>query len=507
MKLLLISLYFLPATILAQENYREATLEEKQIILPTEEQKKMKELGVEASKETERNIMNKALLRQVMVSGKLDDVQIKSYIQKLTDQGLNQEQIKAEIENLSNNYFAELQLKNLEKVLTPEKQKQYETKFAQLQTRYEEGKLSHEELDKGISLLDAEISQSSVTKENEVKLAEFKQSFLTVGQDNTFVKKPYVLDPKHFGPIKVMVPLDFDLKKFKNQDPLCLEQAGISHGSQLDQLNEQMKSITIDGDNNKKPFIKEIYFAWGYNRNYHSNTDVKFTTADGTFTVHNTVGKDRPSPFGLNEYFNPSNLSIPQYNMEIGVMFNEKWGLEAKQDHMKLVFDNSRPYEITGDYNRQVVVTNEHPTSEWDQQIPVDFSVAKANKDATWLNFEHSDGYNYVSLGAVYNQRLYQTKKEKFKIDSRFGAGAGLMIPKTKVMMHQDRQWNWEGLDNKFHIAGGGVHAEAKLRFTFWNSIFLQAAAYRFDSIHGTDRICPHLQTQKEKDSQRMTSG
>jgi hypothetical protein len=28
-------------------------------------------------------------------------------------------------------------------------------------------------------------------------------------------------------------------------------------------------------------------------------------------------------------------------------------------------------------------------------------------------------------------------------------------------MMHQDRQWNWEGLDNKFHIAGGGVHGEA----------------------------------------------
>ena len=26
--------------------------------------------------------------------------------------------------------------------------------------------------------------------------------------------------------------------------------------------------------------------------------------------------------------------------MELGVMFNEKWGMEIKQDHMKMVFDN-----------------------------------------------------------------------------------------------------------------------------------------------------------------------
>jgi hypothetical protein len=87
-----------------------------------------------------------------------------------------------------------------------------------------------------------------------------------------------VLDPKHFEPIKVMVPKNFNL------NPLCLDQAGASHSAQLDLLNEQMKSITTSGEVKNKPFIHEIYFAWGYNRNYHSNTDVKFTTADGTFT-------------------------------------------------------------------------------------------------------------------------------------------------------------------------------------------------------------------------------
>ena len=500
MKLLLIVLCFIPTTIFAQETHREATPEERSALLASEEEKKLKELGVEASKETERKVMKGALVAQALSNGKLDDVQMKGYIQKMTDQGLTPKQIEFEIENLSNQYYAQLQMKNLEKVLPIEKQKEYEKKFTELQARYEEGKLSHEELDKEISLLDAEISQSPVTKENELKLSQFQAAFLKVNQDNTFVKKPSLIDSRQFSPMKVMVPMNFDLKKFKVKDPLCLEQAGISHNSQLQQLSDQMKSITINGDKDKNPLFHQIYFAWGWNRGYHSNTDVKFTTPDGTFTIHDTVGKDRPSPFDPKIYFNPTTLSIPQYNMEIGVMFNEKWGLELKQDHMKLVFDNSRPYEITGDYNHQVVVTNEHPTSEWDQQIPVDFSVAKANKDATWLQFEHSDGYNYASVGAVYNQRLYQTKNEKFKIDSRFGAGAGLMVPKTKVMMHQDRQWNWEGLDNKFHIAGGGVHGEAKLRFTFWDSIFLQAATrgtyikVKDALVDGTESRMEHIQ-------------
>lgn len=500
MKLLLISLCFIPTTIFAQETHREATPEERSVLLLSEEEKKLKEFGIEASKETERKVMKLALVNQALWNGKLDDIQMKGYIQKMTDQGLAPDQIEEEIKNLSNQYYSKLQMKNLEKVLPVEKQKQYEKKFTELQTRDEAGKLSHDELDKEISLLDAEISQSPVTKENELKLNQFKAAFLKVKQDNTFVKKPYLIDPKQFGPMRVMVPMNFDLKSFKVKNPLCLEQAGISHHSQLEQLSDQMKSITLNGDEDKKPFLHQIYFSWGWHKGYHSNTDVKFTTPDGTFTIHDAVGKDRPSPFDPKIYFNPSTISIPQFNMELGVMFNEKWGMELKQDHMKLVFDSSRPYEITGDYSHQVVVTNEHPTSEWDQQIPVDFSVAKANKDASWLQFEHTDGYNYASLGAVYNQRLYQTKNEKFKIDSRFGAGAGLMIPKTKVMMHQDRQWNWEGLDNFWHIAGGGVHGEAKLRFTFWDSVFLQAATrgtyikVKDALVDGTESRMEHIQ-------------
>ena len=47
------------------------------------------------------------------------------------------------------------------------------------------------------------------------------------------------------------------------------------------------------------------------------------------------------------------------------------------------------------------------------------------------------------------------------------------MVPKTKVMMHRDEMWQWKGLDNRFHLAGYGGHADARLKFTFWDRISL----------------------------------
>ena len=465
-----------PIAVHAQKkSHREATAEEREFFLTKDNEVKLQSLGEEAAKNAERRLMSESLLRHALEHGKLDEVQRKGYIQKLTDQGLTREQISAELDGLSQKYFAELQLQELEKVLPPEKQKVFETKFNELGVKQEAGKLSHEELDKELSALDAEISSSEITKTNEKKRLQLQASLNSTLSSNSFVKKNQSTAPKQFSEIKVMVPLDFSLSSSEKFNLLCLSDSQIPLDKQLSELTSQMNNIG-NANSNKKPLIKEIYFAWGWHKGYHTDADATFTTKDGTFTIHKAHGDDRPSKFDPKIYFNPANLSIPQYNVELGVMFSEHWGMELKQDHMKWVFDRLRPYEISGDYNRQVVIKNDNPTSEWDSVIPVDFSVAKERKDASWLGFEHTDGYNYVNAGAVYKQNLFKTKKENFKIDARFGAGAGLMVPKTKVMYHQDERWQWKGRDNKFHVAGAGAHAEAKLRLTFWKYAFLQAS-------------------------------
>jgi hypothetical protein len=263
--------------------------------------------------------------------------------------------------------------------------------------------------------------------------------------------------------------------------------------------------VPMDFDPNRnekegKPLFQEIYISWGYHRGYHGVSDVQFKTPNGTFTVHDAAGKDRPTPFTFDEYFNPKNISIPQYNLEIGFMFNSKWGIELQHDHMKWVFNNKIPYEMSGEYNKLVALKKDNPSADWDTIDMQPFSVAKARKDATWMAFEHSDGYNYPSIGVVRKFDLYANKKNTFAVSGLVGGGVGLMIPKTKVMFHQGHPWNWEGLDNKFHIAGGGAHLNAKLRVTMLTRFYVQAVArgtyikVKDALVDGSESRMEHLQ-------------
>jgi hypothetical protein len=223
----------------------------------------------------------------------------------------------------------------------------------------------------------------------------------------------------------------------------------------------------------KKVKPRSIYFVWGYNRAWHGKSDMTFRTSEGNFTIHDAEGVDRPTPFDPAVYFNPTKLSIPQYVMKVGYMFDENFGIEFSQDHMKWVFVNDIPYEITGDFS-PVLYTDEEGE---DYPVANSFEDIRNSGNATWLHAEHSDGYNYVNASAVFNINVVATKNEIFKVDFRPAVGAGLMVPKTKIMMHRDQKWNWEGLDNRFHIAGYGVHAEAKVRITLYNKFFIEAAA------------------------------
>jgi hypothetical protein len=209
-----------------------------------------------------------------------------------------------------------------------------------------------------------------------------------------------------------------------------------------------------------------IYFSWGYNRGFHSKSDATFKTADGTFTIHDTVGRDRQSKDIL-DYVIPSRIPIPQYNLRIGYQLNDHWDIVAGLDHMKWVFDNQLKYEVTGDYNHTVFVPD--PSGDPALLTGLTFDQVKQTGDVRWLSFEHTNGYNYVHAGAIYKSNLFTSRNGDFKIDTGIGAGAGIMVPQTTVKYHQDTWWNWQGVDNQFHVAGFGGHAEAKIQLGYKN--------------------------------------
>ncbi len=170
-------------------------------------------------------------------------------------------------------------------------------------------------------------------------------------------------------------------------------------------------------------------------------------------------------------------MSIPQYNLTIGCWLKGRFGIEIGHDHMKWVFDNSRTYEFSGNFSPALYVHNPDAQYGWDGVKPVTFDDVKQTGDATWLSFEHTNGYNYVFAALVFLQPIYHGPKGKLAFVSRLGAGAGVMIPQTSVHMHRDQAWNWQGYDNQFHLVGGGGHASAGLRVTAFDRVFFEAIA------------------------------
>jgi hypothetical protein len=228
-------------------------------------------------------------------------------------------------------------------------------------------------------------------------------------------------------------------------------------------LTTQIDDILKLDPPKKKRFI---YFTWGYNRGFHSKSDATFTTKEGTFTIHDAVGHDRPSK-ELLDYIHPARIPIPQYNLRIGFELNEKWDIVTGLDHMKWVFQNQLPYHVTGNYNHTVFVP--HASGDPALLTGLTFDQVKQTGDMRWLTFDHTNGYNYAHLGAIYKTNLLSSKNGDFKLSTGLGAGAGLMIPQTSVRYHQDSWWNWQNVDNNFHVAGFGAHAEAKLQIGYKN--------------------------------------
>ncbi len=200
-----------------------------------------------------------------------------------------------------------------------------------------------------------------------------------------------------------------------------------------------------------------LFITWGYNRGFHSTSDITVTTDEGSYTIRNAVGNDRPSPLSI-KYLKPSNFSVPQYNLKLGYWFSKdsRFGIGAGTDHMKWVFDPEREYDIEGDYTGELWVDGERRS----------FDEVVAGRDASFLLLEHTDGYNYPYIEGLYREKLVDTRR--FGIDAVAGAGAGILFPKTRTRIaDQENTASYRDIDNKFHVAGYAFHLDASLMFKY----------------------------------------
>lgn len=209
------------------------------------------------------------------------------------------------------------------------------------------------------------------------------------------------------------------------------------------------------GQENKGKF----YVYWGWNNAQYTKSDIRFKGENYDFTLDNVVAHDRQTPFGI-KYFNPAEMTIPQYNFRLGYFFHNNWNVSFGIDHMKYVMDQDQYVNMNGTINNGSAFDGTYTNTS--KQLTEDF-----------LKFEHTDGLNYANIEIRRFDNLihFPISKNGKGIDVNLteGIGGGILYPKTNTtLMGQERH-------DDFHLSGYGVGAMVGINFTFWDYFFIQA--------------------------------
>jgi len=222
----------------------------------------------------------------------------------------------------------------------------------------------------------------------------------------------------------------------------------------------------------------KMYILWGWNWGYYSNSDIHFKGDDYDFTLKDVEAVDRQSKFEWDVYFNPATITIPQTNFRVGYYVSDNWNISFGVDHMKYFVVNPQTVKISGFIG----------------QSEADFSGTYNNDDIVltkdFLQFEHSDGLNYLTAEASYVKDLMAwtgNPKEKLQIYLTGGAGIGFLLPKTNsTLMGKPRH-------DDFNVAGYGMSLKAGVNITFFKYFFIQS------ELKGGYINMPNIRTTPDK--------
>ena len=214
-----------------------------------------------------------------------------------------------------------------------------------------------------------------------------------------------------------------------------------------------------------------VYFGW--NRAWFTTSDIHFKGDNYDFTLNKVVAKDRPSPLSADPYLNPSRFTIPQYNFRVGYFFNEHWSITLGDDHMKYVMKQNQTVKINGGIS-DAVAHYEGLYSNEDITLSKDF-----------LQFEHTDGLNYINTDIRRFDNLITYKR--FKLNVTEGFGLGVLLPRTNTTLLSKER------NDQFHLSGYGLGALLGLNLTYNNWLFIQT------ELKGGYINMPDIRTTKNK--------
>ena len=205
----------------------------------------------------------------------------------------------------------------------------------------------------------------------------------------------------------------------------------------------------------------KFYFYWGWNKAQYSYSDIQFKGDDYNFTLYDVAAKDRQTPWDAGVYLNPGSMTIPQTVVRIGYYFHDSWNLSVGVDHMKYVMVDTQAVTIDGYIDLQDPLT----------QFNGVYNNAPLMIDEDFLQFEHTDGLNYVNLEISRVDNLgdyFKWDSKKIQLNILEAFGAGVLYPKTNSTLLSKERYD------DFHLSGFGVSFKGGINLTFFNNFFVQ---------------------------------
>lgn len=212
------------------------------------------------------------------------------------------------------------------------------------------------------------------------------------------------------------------------------------------------ETVNISSDSKKG----KLYFYWGWNTAQYSSSDIEFKGKDHNFVLKNVKSHDHDLRWKVSEHLNPGRLTIPQFNFRVGYFLNDHWDISIGTDHMKYVINDLQTVKISGFI--------ESTGSVYDGVYNNDEIVIDQE---SFLEFEHTDGLNYVNVGLRRNDKLVSLTNFA-DLNLLVGVNAGVLIPKTNSNLLN------KGTNDEFHLSGYGIGATGGLNLTLFNVFFIQ---------------------------------
>lgn len=200
-----------------------------------------------------------------------------------------------------------------------------------------------------------------------------------------------------------------------------------------------------------------VSIFWGWNRGWFTDSDIRFNGENYDFTLYNVKANDRQTPFSADIYLNPAKMTIPQTNFKAGYFISDHYCISAGFDHMKYVMVPDQTVKINGEIN----FVNSPYNGTYDN--------ADIVLKETFLQYEHTDGLNYINAGISRYDRIIDLPKLRTSIYFTEGFDAGMVMPRTAVrFMNQE-------LSDYYHIAGYGMNLQAGLSIIIFEVITIRS--------------------------------